>query len=85
MASYARSLQLRLALRLGFLFLAATALAVGALAYETYRTAASLGEQNLLERARELAGSIERGGDGAATLELGPRLSALYDSPASVN
>jgi signal transduction histidine kinase len=80
-----RSLQLRLALRLGLLFLAATALAVGALVYETHRTAVALGEQNLLDRAHELASSIERGANGAATLELAPRLSALYDSPASVN
>lgn len=38
-----RSLQLRLALRLSLLFVAATALAVGALLYQTYRRADSLG------------------------------------------
>jgi signal transduction histidine kinase len=78
------SLQIQLTVRLGLLFLVATALAVAALALEGYRTASSLGEQNLMQSARELARSIRRDGEGVPVLALPSALSALYGSPTHV-
>ncbi|MEQ3629594.1 MAG: ATP-binding protein [Hyphomonas sp.] len=77
-----RSLQLQLTLRLGLLFLAATALAVGALLYQTYRTAESLSEENLIERAQILARFVFERPDGDYDLDLPAEIAAFYAAPA---
>jgi len=77
-----RSLQLRLALRLGLLFLAATALTLAALLYQTYRAADSLGERNLIERAHDLARLIRRDDGGDPMIDLPPELAAAYGAPS---
>jgi signal transduction histidine kinase len=77
-----RSLQLHLAVRLAALFLAATAVAVAALVYETYETADSLSDQDLIQRARDLARSITASAAGTPALELPPGLAAAYSSPS---
>lgn len=76
-----RSLQLQLALRLGVLFLAATALAAGTLLIRTYLVAESMNEQNLIARARELGGAVGQGAEGGAILTLPPALAASYAAP----
>jgi two-component system, OmpR family, sensor histidine kinase TctE len=75
-----RSLQLHLALRLAALFLAATAVAVAALVYESYETADSLSDQDLTQRARDLAGAITASAAGLPALQLPPELAAAYSS-----
>lgn len=76
-----RSLQAQLALRLGLLLLAATALAIAALLYQTYRRADSLDEGNLLDRARQLATYVTREPDGSPVLRLPDQAAAAYRSP----
>lgn len=80
-----RSLQLRLALRLGALFLAASLLATGALVYQTYETADSLGERNLIERAHDLARLVKREDGDDSVIDLPPRLAAAYGSAGGVS
>jgi two-component system, OmpR family, sensor histidine kinase TctE len=77
-----RSLQLHLALRLAALFLVATAVAVAALVYETYETADSLSDQDLTQRARDLARSITASAAGLPALEPPPELAAAYSAPS---
>lgn len=67
-----RSLQLRLAVRLGVLLLVATLLAAGTFFYLSYRTADSLSRRDLFRLADELAESIEEDG----SLEPVSRLAA---------
>jgi signal transduction histidine kinase len=67
---------------LAALFLAATAAAVAALVYETYETADSLSDQDLTQRARDLAHSITASADSHRALELPSELAAAYTSPA---
>lgn len=57
-----RSLQLRLAVRLGVLLLAATLLAAAVFFYLSYRTADSLSRRDLFRLADELAESVEKDG-----------------------
>jgi signal transduction histidine kinase len=76
-----RSLELQLALRLGVLFLAATALAAGALLVRTYFVVDSMGGQNLLERAKELGESLGQGTEGAPVLTLPAWLATSYAAP----
>lgn len=78
-----RSLQAQLALRLGVLFFVATALAVAALLYQTYRRADSLDEENLLDRAHQLARYVTRDGQGEAVLDLPDEVRATYRSPVA--
>jgi hypothetical protein len=77
-----RSLQLHLAVRLAVLFLAATAVAVAVLVYETYETADSLSNQDLSQRARDLARSITASAGTLPVLELPPEVAAAYSSPS---
>jgi len=77
-----RSLELQLILRVGALFLGATALAVVALLYQTYSVAESLSEQNLLEQARVLARAVNEAGDGGSGLALPRELVAAYEAPS---
>jgi len=75
-----RSLQVRLAVRLAILYVAATAAIIGVLIYRAYDTAGSLNERELSLRAADLARHIAVGSDGRAVLQLPASLAAEYDS-----
>src|SRR5262249_61483307 len=80
-----RSLQFHLALRLALLYLAATAVLVGALAYRAYETAGSLEDRELSLRADDLAGSVVLDPAGNPQLELPPSLSRAYSLGAGAD
>ena len=73
-----RSLQLRLAVPLAALYIAATAIAVGVLIYQAYDTASSLNDRELVLRAEDLARSVTKNDAGALELKLSTRHAALY-------
>ena len=72
------SLQLQLAVRLALLYIAATAIAIGTLAYRAYETAGSLHERELSLRAEDLAGSVVLDDAGHPRVELPPSLARAY-------
>jgi two-component system, OmpR family, sensor histidine kinase TctE len=82
MRTWFRSLEGSLAVRLGLLYLIATAMAVGALWYEAYDTAATLNDRDLSLRASDLARYVVLG-DQAPRLELPAKLAAAYAPRAS--
>src|SRR5215468_11409052 len=73
-----RSLQLRLAVRLAILYVAAAAIAVGFLVYQAYETAGSLNDRELDLRAEDLARAIVTDSGGQARLDLPSKLAAAY-------
>jgi len=73
-----RSLQLRLAVPLAALYVAATAIAVGVLIYQAYDTASSLNDRELVLRAEDLARSVIRDDAGALQLKLSTKHAAVY-------
>jgi signal transduction histidine kinase len=80
-----RSLQVRLAIRLAALYVAATAVAVGVLIYQAYDTADTLNDRELSLRAADLAGHVTIGADGMAVLDLPPALAARYQEAGDVD
>jgi signal transduction histidine kinase len=74
------SLQLRLALRLAVLYIAATVVVVGVLVYRAYDTAGTLHDRELSLRATDLADRVAVDAGGAARLDLPPRLKAAYEA-----
>ena len=72
MARRFNSLQVRLAVRLALLFIGATALVFGVLAYRAYETAGSLNDRELSLRAEDLAGSVRLDNAGKTSVELSP-------------
>jgi signal transduction histidine kinase len=76
------SLQTRLALRLAAVYIAATAIAVGALVYRAYDTAATLSERELSLRAADLAGYVSVDPSGVPRLDLPPKLQVEYAAAA---
>ena len=78
MSKPARSLQLRLSLELGALFLLATAIALGGLLYRASTTADSLDDRELGLRADDIAGALVRDPGGAVRFDLPPRLADAY-------
>jgi signal transduction histidine kinase len=78
----ARSLQLRLALSLAAVYLAATAIAIVALLYQAYSTADALSKEDLNRRARHLASLATADGSGTPRVDLPDWLDALYRSGA---
>jgi len=72
------SLQLRLAVRLAALFVAATAMAVAILIYQAYETAGSLNDRELSQRAGDLANAVVRDDAGAAQMRLPEKLASAY-------
>ena len=80
-----RSLQVRLAVRLAALYVAATAIAVGILVYQAYETADSLNDRELSLRAADLARHVVVDADGAARLDLPPALAAGYNAAGDID
>jgi two-component system, OmpR family, sensor histidine kinase TctE len=73
-----QSLQVRLAVRLAVLYIAATAMAAGVLIYQAYDTAASLHDRELGQRAEELARAVSRDDAGLPQLKLPAKLASGY-------
>ena len=75
-----RSLQARLASRLAAAFLIATALVVGIIVYQGSEAADELSNDQLMERAADLARLVHLDPAGVAHLELSPKLAQVYRS-----
>jgi two-component system, OmpR family, sensor histidine kinase TctE len=73
-----RSLQLRLAVRLAILYVAAAAIAVGIFVYQAYETAGSLNDRELDLRAEDLARAMVTDSSGQPRLDLPSKLAASY-------
>ncbi len=73
-----RSLQRRLSLELGALFVFVTVLALGALLYRAATTADSLDDRELGLRAEDIATAIVRAPDGTVRVALPQRLADAY-------
>jgi signal transduction histidine kinase len=78
-----QSLQVRLALRVAALYIAAAVVVIVVLMSRAYDTARSLGDQELLLRANDLARYVTAGDDGLTHLEMPANLSAMYQPPFS--
>src|SRR5262245_18745125 len=74
------SLQVRLALSLAAVYLAATAIAIVVLLYQAYSTADALSKEDLNRRARHLASLASADASGAPRFDLPDWLDALYRS-----
>jgi signal transduction histidine kinase len=83
MKIWARSLERSLTLRLGVLYLVATAVAVGALLYQAYDTAGTLNDRDLNLRATDLARYVVVDSKQGARLDLPSNLAAAYALGAS--
>src|SRR5262249_3129025 len=73
-----QSLQVRLAIRLAVLYVAATAMGAGVLIYQAYDTAASLHDRELSRRAEALARAFSRVVAGLPHLKLPAKLASGY-------
>jgi signal transduction histidine kinase len=79
-----RSLQLRLTLELTALFVVASAIALGGLAYNASLTAASLADRDLGLRAEDLAAHVGRGDAGTPRLDLPLGVMQAYTDASAV-
>src|SRR5215472_5152338 len=83
MRTWFRSLEGSLAVRLGLLYLIATAIAVGALVYQAYDTAATLNDRDLNLRASDLARYVVPEVGRGPRLDLPANLAAAYETGVS--
>jgi two-component system, OmpR family, sensor histidine kinase TctE len=83
MRTWVRSLEGGLAIRLGVLYLLATAFAVAALLYQAYDTASTLNDRDLNLRAADLARYVAPGSGQSAKLNLPRNLAAAYEMSSS--
>jgi len=77
-----QSLQVRLALRVAALYIVAAVVVIVVLMSRAYDTARSLGDQELLLRANDLARYVTAGENGLPRLEIPANLSAMYQPPS---
>src|SRR5215831_11880373 len=77
-----QSLQVRLALRVAALYTVAAVVVIVVLMSRAYDTARSLGDQELLLRAIDLARYVTAGENGLPRLEMPANLSAMYQPPS---
>jgi Two-component sensor kinase N-terminal len=77
-----KSLQLRLTIELGALFLVASGLAMAGLIYSASLTAGSVADRELKLRAADLAHYISLDATGHPRLDLPPALRQAYDAAA---
>src|SRR6516225_11196014 len=73
-----RSLQLRLAVRLGLVYFIAIAVAVSFFINQAYNAAGSLSERQLGLRAADLARYVFLNSSGTPRLDMPPELAAAY-------
>jgi signal transduction histidine kinase len=78
-----RSLQLRLAVRLALVYVAAIAIAVSFFIYQAYNAAGSLSDRQLGLRAADLARYVSVDISGSPRLDLPPELVAAYSATDS--
>jgi hypothetical protein len=62
------------------LYIVATVAVIAVLMTRAYDTARSLSDQELLLRARDIAGHLSVGADGVPRLDLPPNLTAVYEA-----
>src|SRR5215813_6293765 len=77
-----QSLQVRLALRVAALYIVAAVVVIVILMSRAYDAARSLGDQELLLRANDLARYVTAGENGLPRLEMPANLSAIYQPPS---
>ena len=77
-----KSLQLRLTLELGGLFLAASCLAMGGLIYSASLTAGSVADRELVLRAEDLARYVSLDQSNKPRLDLPPGVQQAYSAAA---
>src|ERR1700751_1224915 len=75
-----KSLQLRLTVELGALFLAASCLAMGGLIYSASLTAGSVADRELLVRAEDLASDVSLDESNKPRLDLPPGVQRAYSA-----
>jgi two-component system sensor histidine kinase TctE len=78
-----RSLQLRLAVRLALVYMAAIAMAVSFFIYQAYNAAASLSDRQLGLRAADLTRFVSLDTSGTPRLDLPPELVVAYSATDS--
>src|SRR5438477_4908964 len=77
-----KSLQLRLTVELGALFLAASCLALGGLIYSASLTAGSVADRELVLRAEDIARYVSLDGGNKPRLDLPPGVQQAYSAAA---
>src|SRR5262249_59533314 len=85
MRDWRRSLQLRLALRVAALYIAATIVVIAILMSRAFDTARSLSDRELIGRATEIAKYVTADENGRRRVDLPPKLSGIYDNPNSAD
>jgi two-component system, OmpR family, sensor histidine kinase TctE len=80
-----RSLQLRLAVRLAMVYVAAIVMALSLFIYQAYNAAGSLSERELGLRAADLARYVSVDSAGVPLLDLPPELAAAYAASAGAD